>query len=536
MTEMSFSNYANSIVANQRVTVTGMTACRHYAVRWQTARTASAWLWVTTSCAEGQSPPARLNWAPAAEAGYIVGQVLDARTSDPVEGVTLWVEGYETGSTAEAVSDALGRFKLGLLEAGGGYIVTAWGEDYSHRLWSDVTVPTPAPTQDFTLVRTGAVRGTLTDADGVGIADASVLLNPLDEPGLTVSMAETDANGHFCICSVGASSAADLNKCSYQIVAVHPSHSYFETTRVVTPRYQTADEVDASGTMLARGILKGTVLVDNVAKSGIAVSLLGNMTGSQIEITQSEVETNSDGFFQFSLSVPHTYRLLVEGLGTIAQEIEATVQAGEPTILDPIQLQGPGSISGVVNDLQGHSVPGATVRLFSPDELSSMDQVITNAIGEFSFSNVIPGTGYVVCVMMPNAYYDTHFPRVPNVTVQTGQPTPISLQGDTQAPEIQILAPAAGQTVSGQIIVSVQVDDNQAVNGVGLIVEGEEVDSVIVSNPDDTRVWVKHQVVNLSWDTTTVNNSSLQIEAVTEDLAGNRAVANLLVIVDNPAI
>ncbi len=74
-------------------------------------------LWMATQCPQGQSPPARVSYTPTLTPGYIVGQVLDARTGDPLEGVTLWTEGYETGSFAEAVSDGLGRFQLGPLGA-----------------------------------------------------------------------------------------------------------------------------------------------------------------------------------------------------------------------------------------------------------------------------------------------------------------------------------------------------------------------------------------------------------------------------------
>ena len=403
-----FSSYANSVVANQRVTVTGLTACQHYAVRWQTARTASAWLWVTTSCAEGQAPPARRNWAPAAEAGYIVGQVLDARTNDPLEGVILWAEGYETGSTAEATSDALGRFKLGLLEAGDGYQVIALGEAYSSRSWEDVTVPAQGLVFNASLVRTGAAHGRITTLDEtgeneIGVANAELQFWALDEPIGMMATSETDEQGNFCLCILDGSSASDLDKCSYRIVVIHPDYSYAEVTRQIVPRYVAADEAIVDSVLIARRTLEGVVNVDNSPHSGVKVTVRQNLTGSIADALPSVSEqTDAQGKFQFSLSVPATYLLFFQAEGTSTQHIEASVELGdEPQSLEPVNLQGPGNMSVSVTDLADNSITAATVELL--DVNGSAELAVSTIPDQDGAFFIFSGAARYLYGLRPNA-------------------------------------------------------------------------------------------------------------------------------------
>ena len=549
--EESFGNYASSVVAKQRVTVTSVTGCRHYALRWQTARTASAWLWVTTSCAEGQTPPSRLNWAPAAQAGYIVGQVLDAHTDDPndpatqtpVEGVTLWAEGYETGSYVEAMSDVFGRFQLGPLEAGGGYAISAFSEDYSYNKLEDIVVPAEGLVLPLLLARTGAVHGhivDIVDTDENDIIGAQVQFIALGDSDMPRPWVQTDSNGQFCICSLNASSAGDIDGHSYQIIVSHPDHSTIEVTRQVVPRYQRTDEVELKEVMKARGILEGTVNVDSVAQSGVWVWVRQSVASLVIDSSMSDaVQTNSSGQFSFSLSAPATYQLLIQGAGTTTETLPVDVEVGPNAPLDPIELQGPGKINGVVVDLNSpNNAPLAGV----PVELRTQgaggpaaEPVVSDSEGHFRFLDLSPGN-YFVCVgSTPNRTY-MQFPRVRDVEVATGQEATPVLRLDSVKPLVSIEEPVASppQTVSGVVQVLAQVSDNQGVDSVDLLVDNIDIETIVLSDPDaDPSLWVVEQAVSFWWDSTAVTNGSHLLTVNVDDMAGNHTAATVTVMVDN---
>ena len=77
-----------------------------------------------------------------------------------------------------------------------------------------------------------------------------------------------------------------------------------------------------------------------------------------------------------------------------------------------------GTVSGSVRDVQGGAIPGATVVLISETQGTKSIQVVTNAVGDFVFANVVPDT-YAVDVTTGQARRLARYPGMSRHTSLT---------------------------------------------------------------------------------------------------------------------
>lgn len=144
----------------------------------------------------------------------------------------------------------------------------------------------------------------------------------------------------------------------------------------------------------------------------------------------------------------------------------------------------------------------------------AVGQPVTIAPYRFNFDSktIADGTHVVTARAEDNAGNRTTSPGV-NVTVRN----------DITAPTVSIVAPIAGSTVSGNIVIDANAQDNLAVTRVTFRVDGVVVGSPVTLAP-----------FRISFDTRTVADGVRSITAIAEDAAGNSTTsAAVLVTVSN---
>jgi len=93
---------------------------------------------------------------------------------------------------------------------------------------------------------------------------------------------------------------------------------------------------------------------------------------------------------------------------------------------------------------------------------------------------------------------------------------------DTTPPQVAIVTPAAGATVSDLVAVAVEATDDFGVAGVELFVDGQSV-----GNSDTPSSGNRH---GFSWDSRQVDDGQYRLSAVAIDAAGNRGSAEDIVV------
>ena len=111
------------------------------------------------------------------------------------------------------------------------------------------------------------------------------------------------------------------------------------------------------------------------------------------------------------------------------------------------------------------------------------------------------------------------------VTPEPGDPgpAPTPVPGDTQAPQVDLILPADGSSVSGVIQILADASDNNAVAGVQFLVDSRNL------GPEDTA-----RPYTLQFDTTYLSDGQHRFGARARDASDNRATSNNTVTVSNP--
>ncbi len=91
--------------------------------------------------------------------------------------------------------------------------------------------------------------------------------------------------------------------------------------------------------------------------------------------------------------------------------------------------------------------------------------------------------------------------------------------GDTTPPNVSIISPASGQTVSGTITVSANASDNIAVVGVQFKLDGANLSLEDTTSP-----------YSITWDTTSASNGSHTLTALARDAAGNQTTSSAVTV------
>src|SRR3954453_22047057 len=129
------------------------------------------------------------------------------------------------------------------------------------------------------------------------------------------------------------------------------------------------------------------------------------------------------------------------------------------------QQAGVGSISGVVQDASGASVPGAKV-IVANESKGITRNLETNAEGIFTAPSLVPAAGYSIAV---SASGFTPYERK-DITLAVGQnvniTVPLQIAGAAQTVEVTVGAPLVETTKAGvsQVVNTTQID-NLPING-----------------------------------------------------------------------
>ncbi len=389
-------------------------------------------LWMATQCPEGQSPPARVSYTPTPSPGYIVGQVLDAHTGDPVQEVSISAEGLETDSFAETITDAVGRFKVGPLQVEDGYTIVASAPQHSYRLWRGIALPEQGQVQNFALERSGNVQGVVQDAQGNAIADATVLLVQEDSLRWGEGEATTDTDGFYCFCRVDVD--ADTGSSLYSLLALHPEYTFAQEQVQVSPSYSSTNAPPLA--MPPKSSIQGIVKVNGSAHEGVLVSICSDEQG--LPLQGLSALTNSQGHFSIKVDGNNTYQLLVQGDQTEVANREVPVAPGQDASPQPeIDLRGPGSIRGIVRNLSGQSVEDLVIEVSLQDEDGDdlvASSMMTASDGSYQFDFVPPtppNRFYTMRAWQPLGEDYRLFAQATGVVVTPDTETLVDLRSDT---------------------------------------------------------------------------------------------------------
>ncbi len=133
-----------------------------------------------------------------------------------------------------------------------------------------------------------------------------------------------------------------------------------------------------------------------------------------------------------------------------------------------------GSIAGVVRDPTGAVVPNATVKLESPN---GNRETKTGSAGDYMFSSLVPGPGYVVSVNQPGF----SAARLPNLTVSINQRTTadITLSVGTAATTVEVTSGAVETIDTTSTTVGANIPESVYQN----VPIGRNISSVIAMAP-----------------------------------------------------
>src|SRR3989344_1018349 len=89
----------------------------------------------------------------------------------------------------------------------------------------------------------------------------------------------------------------------------------------------------------------------------------------------------------------------------------------------------------------------------------------------------------------------------------------VSAEDDIEKPNVQILAPTEGQSLSGEFVVRATATDNVAIERVEFLVDGVPMFTDTIPTAEGAYQWL--------WDTTNVADGSHQLVVAPYDGAGN---------------
>jgi fibronectin type 3 domain-containing protein len=210
-----------------------------------------------------------------------------------------------------------------------------------------------------------------------------------------------------------------------------------------------------------------------------------------------------------TVTVPASTVFTLTGLGapdsqapSAPSNLAATGGAGNAS------LSWSGSTDNV--GVSNYNVYRSTTAGFSPAPANKVGQTTSTTYADTSLS---AGTYY---------YAVTAQDAAGNTSAASNEASAV-VTSDTQAPSVNITAPASGATLSDTVALSAFAADNVAVAGVQFKLDGNNIGSELSTTP-----------YTLSWDSSAAANGSHTLTAVARDAAGNSTTsAGVAVTVNN---
>ncbi|MFC6232579.1 beta strand repeat-containing protein [Paenibacillus allorhizosphaerae] len=402
--------------------------------------------------------------------GAISGTVTNG-SGNPVTGATV----YASGSNGSVTTDASGKYTLHV-PAGTYDYVQAYASGYANYNQNNINVTAGnVATVHFSY---GAISGTVTDAGGNPVSDATVYTNSTSQ--------KTNASGAYMLNVVPGTYTVTVSKSGY------------------APYSQNNIEATAGNTTTAHfsyGAVSGAVRDANGNPVSGATVYAHNVSGS----------VTADASGKYTLNVPAgTYANVTAYATGYPNYIQNNIQviAGNTTTIDFSY----GAVSGTVNDANGNPVSGATVYANNVSGSAT-----TNANGKYSL-NFAPGT-YTLTVSKTG--YPTESKT--NIQVTAGQTTTVNF-GDFSSGTISgTVTDASGNPVSGATVFAANVPGSSTTDASGTYTLNVPAGTYtyVQAYADGFAPYYQNNIQVTAGNTTTLHFSYGAISGTVKDANGN---------------
>lgn len=371
-----------------------------------------------------------VNFALATQPGTISGTVIDAATTNPIQGALVEIfDGFTLIGFSD--TDINGNYTIPDL-APGTYIVVATAMDYQDHVTGATVVSNVTTTVDFALQSNpGTISGTVTNvATAAPIASATI---SVFSGSVFIESTLTDPNGNYTL--------PGLAPGNYTLVAHAANFQSAEVGATVTSNSTT---VVNFALLQNPGTISGTV-IDAVTTNPIAGASIEVFLGQTLVATDL---TDPSGNYQIEGLAPGNYIVNCVKASYQMQTDGAIVTSNETTIVDFALIANPGAISGTITDvLTTNPIEGATILVFRGRTF--MGLAITDINGHYTVVNLAPGQ-YIVHANAPGYQSKvTGVTVVSNVTSTVDfalQPNPGIISGTVT--NAVTAAPIASATIS----------------------------------------------------------------------------------------
>jgi len=460
----------------------------------------------------GSDPGGRLERTVALAPGAPLGGTVVDADGRAVAGATVLVVDALVSATAEATSDASGRWRAGPLAAGT-YRVHARAPGRARGPWQEVVLDGAAAAAEVVVAlgRGGRIRGEVVDERGAAVAGALVEADGGDD-GDDALVARADAGGAFELTGVPPGSVEVLARTELRasrveevdvadgeaaavrlvvepseiagrvlrpdgspvrgaVVGVHDDPRYgdvtdqegqFELGALPPGRHvvEVAEDGRAAGSRRTRAgdtevVIRcqaPATLTGRVLLAGQPMTWFGMLVGPCSRFSFVGEATGfhaEDGRFAFPVPQPGDLDVVLAGPGTARRSLTARVVPGQVVDLGDIELERGRTIRGRVVDADGRPAAGATVTIGSDGaELDPIQRWFRCA-----FETITDADGrYAVEGVDPLRAEGARRTPIAARLAGLGAAIPIELPDDDAIPDL-VLAPVGG--IDGEVGVAI---------------------------------------------------------------------------------
>ena len=305
--------------------------------------------------------------------GFVAGRVTDQRGTPVAGAIVTFTSSGAIGrrGVVEVLTDLDGRYRAGPLAGTAAVHARAWGHGDHHGEVTLAADPTEDRLHDITLViADAAVEGVVEDPAGLPVVGARIAIDggPADGRATVAG-----PGGRFRIAMLPAGALG--------LRVEHPDYP---------PQRFTESTGDGARLRLAFGGGVELLVFDHHtgdARPGLPVIATGPAGA------RKETVTDPAGRVRLVPLAPGRWRLAVQTPGYLARRLDVDVVAGDRPgqITAPdlrLELERGATLAGIVRDLPGNRVGGATVAIKRGDDTVS---TVTDADGEFRLRDVPTG-------------------------------------------------------------------------------------------------------------------------------------------------
>lgn len=298
----------------------------------------------------------------------LTGTVRD-ESGGVLAGARIRIEQAETGLVWQAAAGADGRFEIHDLMPGD-YRVTVRCDGYIRQEASITFESGKTVTRNFSLESSGIIKGTVTNENGEGVADATVRA----VCGDTVLYAVTDDFGDY-----------RLSGMAFGDWLISVEKNGFLTTAEQIQSLDSTEPVTLDWQLSTESVLTGTV-IDSAGNPVVGVSVTavcGTVSRTAVSDTGGRWKIDALGAGDYTLS------FFAAGYAPVKTTVSGLL-TGETRALAPVAFADGYEFSGTVSDENGLPILGAAVTMESRGgEFAAT--VLTGSNGRFAFSQLPAG-------------------------------------------------------------------------------------------------------------------------------------------------